>query len=149
MGKGGFPSGPGHGHGYLRCRRGPHMGSITSPRYTALLTLMNIRLGYWLRKPGATSPLVGWYYFLRELTRQMTDDQDYANVSDGGHIENLGIYELLRRRCRFIIAVDGEADPKRTFGGLLTLTRMAKIDMGVDISPDLSDLKTDEHGIGR
>lgn len=24
------------------------------------------------------------------------------------HIENLGFYELLKRRCRFIVAIDGE-----------------------------------------
>jgi hypothetical protein len=34
-------------------------------------------------------------------------------LTDGGHIENLGVYELLRRRCKVIIAVDAEADPPR------------------------------------
>ena len=36
----------------------------------------------------------------------------YLNLSDGGHVENLALYELLRRRCKFIIAIDGEADPE-------------------------------------
>lgn len=134
----------------------PHMGTLTSARYTFLLALLNIRLGYWLRRPGT----VQWHwlrpfrvpslqYYLRELTGQMNEKTAYLNLSDGGHIENLGIYELLRRRCKFIIAIDGEADPQRSFGGLLTLTQQAKIDLGVNIEPDLSDLRIDSNGLGR
>jgi hypothetical protein len=48
----------------------------------------------------------------------MSEKTRYLNLSDGGHIENLGVYELLRRRCKFVVAVDGEADPQRSFGGL-------------------------------
>ena len=59
----------------------------------------------------------------------MSDRTRYLNLSDGGYIENLGIYEFLRRRCKFVIAIDGEADPQWYFGGLLTLTQLAKMDM--------------------
>ena len=38
----------------------------------------------------------------------MSEKQKWVNLSDGGHIENMGVYELLRRRCKFIISVDGE-----------------------------------------
>lgn len=69
------------------------------------------------------------------------------NVSDGGHIENLGIYELLRRRCRTIIAIDGECDPLHHFEGLLKLVRLAWIDLGVRIEPDLRDLRPDAAGL--
>src|SRR5262249_26889950 len=116
----------------------PQMGTVTSPQYTFLLAMLNVRLGYWLRRPlerpvfggwlHRILPPIGWYYFFRELTGLMNEKTAYLNVSDGGHIENLGIYELLRRRCKFIIAIDGEADPKRSFGGLLTLTQFAAID---------------------
>jgi hypothetical protein len=44
------------------------------------------------------------------------------------HIENLGIYELPRRRCELIIAIDAEADPEMSFGSLVTLQRYARID---------------------
>jgi hypothetical protein len=57
----------------------------------------------------------------------------FVYLTDGGHIENLGIYELLRRRCCLIIAVDAEADPNMTFNSLVTLQRYARIDMGVRI----------------
>ena len=54
-------------------------------------------------------------------------------MTDGGNIENLGIYALLKRRCRVIIAVDAEADPTMSFGSFLTLERYARIDLGVTI----------------
>ena len=54
-------------------------------------------------------------------------------LTDGGHIENLGIYELLRRRCQVIIAVDAEADSQMAFGSFNTLERYALIDMGIRI----------------
>src|SRR5215213_944434 len=134
----------------------PHMGTLTSRRYTFLLALLNVRLGYWLRKPTSGGnkiarvlPPIAWYYFFLELSGLMSERNSYVNLSDGGHIENLGIYELLRRRCKFVISVDGEADPDRSFGGLLTLTQLAKIDLGVTIEPDLTDLRTDSQGLGR
>jgi hypothetical protein len=92
---------------------------------------------------------MGWYYFFRELTGLMNEKTKYLNLSDGGHIENLGLYELLRRRCKFVIAIDGEADPHRSFGGLLKLTQLAAIDLGVCLEPDLSDLRMDRDGNGR
>ncbi|NDD64091.1 MAG: hypothetical protein EBZ36_08960, partial [Acidobacteria bacterium] len=129
----------------------PNMGTLTSPRYTFLLAVLNIRLGYWLRTPRQTfcglSTLLGFpglLYYFRELTRRMSEKTLSQNLSDGGHIENLGVYELLRRRCKYIIAIDGEADPEHTFGGLLNLTRMARIDLGVEIKPSLAELRLDE-----
>ncbi|HJW23503.1 MAG TPA: hypothetical protein VJ576_01285 [Rhodocyclaceae bacterium] len=129
----------------------PHMGTLNSARYRLWLAMLNVRLGYWLchaTKPRwwRKLPPPGWLYFVRELTGRMDEKTRYLNLSDGGHIENLGIYELLRRKCKFIIAIDGEADPKRVFGGFLTLTQLAYIDLGVKIEPDLSDLRTEPDG---
>lgn len=122
----------------------PRMGTLTSAKYTTLMAMLNVRLGYWLRRPDSTGPfsgVPGASYFLRELTGLMDEGLPFVNLSDGGHIENIGLYELLRRRCRFIVAIDGEADPNQTFGGLLTAIQMAKIDLGVRIDPDLADLR--------
>ncbi|GEC97471.1 hypothetical protein ZRA01_35440 [Zoogloea ramigera] len=132
----------------------PHMGTLTSSRYMMLLAMLNIRLGYWVRRPH-TYWADYWRfmrpfaprYFLRELTGRMTEHTACVNVSDGGHIENLGIYELLRRRCRTIIAIDGECDPQHHFDGLLKLVRLAWIDLGVRIEPDLRDLRPDAAGL--
>ncbi len=73
----------------------------------------------------------------------MSEKAKWLNLSDGGHIENLAVYELLRRRCKFIVCVDGESDPTFTFQGLMTLVRHAQIDFGVHITPKLDDIRPD------
>ncbi|WP_139174827.1 hypothetical protein [Janthinobacterium lividum] len=123
----------------------PRMGTLTSQRYTTLLAMLNVRLGYWLRKPKrgwSWNSTPGATYFARELSGMMNEEAAFLNLSDGGHLENLGLYELLRRRCRYIIVIDGEADIEHQFTGLLNAIQMAKIDLGVKVEPDLSDLRT-------
>ncbi len=70
---------------------------------------------------------------LREIRGKLDEKWRWVNVSDGGHIENLATIELLRRRCKYIIIGDGEADPKHHFNGLATLIRSARIDLGIHI----------------
>lgn len=129
----------------------PNMGTNKASRFRYLFAMLNLRLSYWLKRPDkrAWLRLNPTLYFWHELRGNMSEKLPYLNLSDGGHIENLGIYELLRRRCKFIIAIDGEADPNRSFGGLLTLVQLARIDFGIDIDPDLSDLRADDQGIGQ
>ena len=72
-----------------------------------------------------------------EMFSRVNHKSKWVNISDGGHFENLGVYELLRRRCKVIIVGDGEADPTGSFDGLSCLMRLADIDMGVKIEfPD-------------
>jgi len=125
-----------------------YMGLGSMPTLTSLLTFLNVRLGFWIRNPaiafghGFQNP--GFLCLLREMFGlQMAQDKAWLNLSDGGHIENMGVYELLRRRCKYIICVDGEADPGFTFGGLMTLVRHAQIDFGIRIESNLSELKPD------
>ena len=123
-----------------------HMGLGSMPTLTALLTVLNVRLGFWIKKPPTTSRLSapGFLCLLREtLSIGMSEKHKWLNLSDGGHIENLAVYELLRRRCKFIICVDGEADPTFTFQGLMTLVRHAQIDFGVRIETKLDDIRPD------
>jgi hypothetical protein len=122
------------------------MGLSSMPTLIALLAFLNVRLGYWIRRPDKSvlfrTP--GFLCLLREMTGiGMSEKQAWINLSDGGHIENMGVYELLRRRCKFIISIDGEADPHSTFQGHLTLIRHAQIDFGVRIEPDLTNLRPD------
>jgi len=124
----------------------PNMGQLTDRRFTMLLAMLNIRLGYWLRQPGQWRRRPVSNYFLQELFGSMHHRQALLNVSDGGHFENLAVYELLRRRCRTIVAIDGECDPRHSFGGLLNLVRLAKIDFNIEIQLDLSDLRLDSSG---
>jgi hypothetical protein len=131
-----------------------NMGAESIKPLTATLALLNIRLGYWLRNPrhladarppGAPGQaptmtafrrrnnILANYYFLGEVFGLLNEHRKSVYLTDGGHIENLGIYELLRRRCRVIIAVDAEADPQMAFGSFNTLERYALIDLGVRI----------------
>jgi hypothetical protein len=123
----------------------PHMGMGSIPSLSALMTLLNIRLGFWIAKPSKKGWRVpGFTCLLREMTgTMMTEKNKWLNLSDGGHIENMGVYELLRRRCKFIVCVDGEADPESMFQGHLTLVRHAQIDLGIRIEPRLDEIRPD------
>jgi len=130
---------------------GPQMGTGTIKNLSFWLALFNIRLGYWIRNPAIerrrwnTPP--GLSYLLQEMFGWATEKRAYINVSDGGHIENLGVYELLRRRCKYIVAIDGEQDPKMTFHGLTTLQRLASIDLGVKIDIGVDTLRLSDKGL--
>ena len=63
-------------------------------------------------------------------------------ISDGGHFENLGIYELVHRRCRRIIAIDGGADPRLNCEHLANAIEKCRVDLGVDVDIDPEDLRT-------
>jgi hypothetical protein len=72
----------------------------------------------------------------RELFGFVDESSSYLNLSDGGHFENLGLYELVRRRCHYVIAIDGEADSDYHFGSLGGAVRKCRTDFGVEIEID-------------
>ena len=92
---------------------------LQSPAQVALLTLLNARLGWWMQNPKmfgirwvARSPLFGVIGSLyREFLGLTNDTGNYIHLSDGGHFDNSGVYELVRRRCRFVVTVDAAEDP--------------------------------------
>jgi Patatin-like phospholipase len=114
-----------------------NMGASSIKALTPTLAILNVRLGYWMANPGQpaqSGKLLSMFdqlYFLQELFGRMRENSATIYLTDGGHIENLGIYELLRRRCRLIIAIDAEADPEMSFGSLVALQRYARIDLGI------------------
>jgi hypothetical protein len=77
--------------------------------------------------------MIGKFYLLLEMLNQLDETSRNVYLSDGGHIENLGVYELLKRGCQLIVVVDAEADPSMSFGSLMKLERYARIDFGVRI----------------
>lgn len=132
----------------------PQMGLGTRKRLTFWLALLNVRLGYWVRNPLKKAGLLfgcvpGLWFLLKEMRGSMDEHAPWLYVSDGGHIENLGVYELLRRRCKYIVAIDGEQDERMTFAALTTLQRLAAIDLGVKIDINLDDLRLNEQGLCR
>ncbi len=119
----------------------PNMGYHSSPAITFLLALFNVRLGWWFGNPGQegdeTYRLAGPAFALRPLVEETfgltTDEAPYVYLSDGGHFENLGLYEMVRRRCRHIIVVDAGADPDYGFEDLGNAVRKIRIDLGITI----------------
>lgn len=115
-----------------------NMGAQSIKPLTPTLAILNIRLGYWLRNPLHLKKWRHWnrwanFYFLAELFGRLNEHRTSVYLTDGSHIENLGIYELLKRRCSLIIAIDAEADFELAFGSFNTLVRYARIDLGIEI----------------
>jgi hypothetical protein len=120
----------------------PSMGYNSAPATAFLMTLFNVRLGAWLANPAAEmigkeevkgGPTSALKPLLTEALG-LTDAKS-ANVylSDGGHFDNLGIYEMIRRRCRYILAVDADADEKFAFEDLARSVRFAAIDLDAKV----------------
>jgi hypothetical protein len=125
------------------------MGVYTNAALRFILSVLNVRLGYWILNPMYFDPnrrtlamrigrlfSVGVGRFFQELLGLITYRTSYVYLSDGGHIENLGIYELIRRQCRLIIVGDGECDPAYTFQGLADALRLVRVDFGINIEMD-------------
>jgi hypothetical protein len=129
----------------------PNMGYNSSPLVTLLLALFNVRLGWWLGNPGpkgdpdyykSAGPNTSISPFLAEMLGFTTDDDRYVYLSDGGHFENLGLYEMIRRRCRCIVISDAGCDPEYGFEDLGNAVRKIAIDLGVYISfSELREIK--------
>jgi hypothetical protein len=129
----------------------PNMGYNTSPLVAFLLTMFNVRLGWWFPNPGqrkwkARGLNFSLPYLIQELFGMANDKSDYVNVTDGGHFENLAIYELIRRRCKLIIACDAECDEGLQFGGLGKMIRLCQTDFGALIDLDVKSLRSQASG---
>ena len=128
------------------------MGFHTSPTVAFLMTVFNLRLGAWFPNPAhdpvsGPGPQFSGAALLRELFGIATESGHFVNLSDGGHFENLGIYELVRRRCQVIIAGDAECDPEMTFGSLGNVIRLCETDFGAKITLDVSAIRKGEKGL--
>lgn len=117
----------------------PNMGYHSSPLVGLVMTLFNVRLGWWLGNPSQPntapkeSPPFGMVQFLSELFGLTNDRSRYVYLSDGGHFENLGLYEMIRRRCHFIMVSDAGCDRDCGFADLGNAMRKIWIDLGVKI----------------
>ena len=117
----------------------PNMGYFTTPATAFYMALFDVRLGWWMgnsrypRKWQSAGPALGLGYLLSEVLGQSDQKKGYVYLSDGGHFENLAVYELIRRRCRVIVACDGDCDPQYQFENLLSLIEKARTDFGARI----------------
>ena len=120
----------------------PNMGfMMTSPVVRFLMAIFNVRFGWWLGNPGPKgndtfqldSPKLSVLPFFNEAIGNTDDKSPYVYLSDGGHFENLGLYEMILRRCRFIVVCDATTDPDYSFESLAQSIRQIRVDLGVPI----------------
>jgi hypothetical protein len=128
------------------------MGEKSMRTLSILMTIFNARIGLWCDNPRLdhrrSRSALKLYY--KELFANPSRDDHQVYLSDGGHFENLGLYELIRRRCRFVIAVTSDTEkvgqPDR-HGNLANATRMVREDFGVQVEmPNLVPLTRDKDG---
>ena len=109
---------------------------------SALMGLLNLRLGYWAPNPKSKKRLPFPPNFLTPgltgdvLGSGLTERRKAIELTDGGHFENLALYELIRRKARLIIVSDAGADPDFLFGDLANAVERVRVDFGVTIRFD-------------
>jgi hypothetical protein len=119
----------------------PNMGFSSSPALGFLMAIFNVRLGAWLgntnshgqrtfRFSGPRQAIVPMFAEMFGLTNS---HRRYVNLSDGGHFDNLGLYEVVLRRCRHILVSDAGQDSSFAFEDLGNAIRKIRIDLGVPI----------------
>jgi hypothetical protein len=124
----------------------PNWGYHSSPLTSFLMSLFNVRLGSWQGNPNNPRTCLDrqpWFSLevvLREAFGRTSDDGRFIYLSDGGHFENLGLYEMVRRRCHTIVVSDAGADPTCTLEDLGNAVRKIAIDLDVKIVFDRIDV---------
>ena len=129
-------------------------GRFTSIPQALLLGLLNVRLGYWWdsgiragMRPGRYPPnlwrqLKSFPAFIFRMQATLLNEwrgyfpgpaERLWYLTDGGHFDNTGLYELVRRRLAFIIAVDGGEDQHYRLDDLAILTRQVRLDFDAEI----------------
>jgi hypothetical protein len=151
----------------------PLMGRFTFPPLRFLMALTNVRLGVWIKNPlhpnwdehTATTDRPGWltrlgnsvrdgwyepgaWYVLREALGGTKSTHRYIYLTDGGHWENLGLVELLRRRCTHVLCFDASSD--RTGAGLDIgrAIALARTELGADIDLEPGPVMPGADGFG-
>ncbi|HVF13336.1 MAG TPA: hypothetical protein VM942_01985 [Acidimicrobiales bacterium] len=120
----------------------PAMGKTNLGPVGSLLAIANLRLGVWLPHPQRVTPekrrkwhsiyRPGWLWFFREVTNTYKFQRRYLYVSDGGHWDNLGLVELLRRGCTEIICISAAGDGAKGFGTISEAMALAREELGVE-----------------
>ncbi len=124
-------------------------GLTTNVIVSVLMSIFNLRLGYWTSNPDPGSQseqgkipsylIPGFWEMLRR--NKMNETAEFVQLSDGGHFENLALYELFRRKARLIIVCDAGADKNYEFGDLANAIEKARVDFGVTVDISRNDLK--------
>jgi hypothetical protein len=153
----------------------PSMGKMTRPWLRLLLAMFNARLGVWLPNPWRHDPLrphdlhhpdgrahapqaamagvrrqlkgPGTLYAIREALGLNDARTPFVYVTDGGHWENLGLVELLRRGCGQVLCFDAAGDDLAHFSTLSQAIALARSELGVRIEIDLQELMPNDQRV--
>ncbi|CRK55531.1 hypothetical protein [Alloactinosynnema sp. L-07] len=148
----------------------PLMGRHTYPPVRFLMALTNIRLGVWIKnfnharwsdppKPPTTAVgkaftwiRDGWHepgalYVLREAMGITKSNHRYIYLTDGGHWENLGLVELLRRRCTHVLCFDASCDIKGAGLDIGRAIALARSDLDAEVRLDPTAVLPDCDGV--
>ncbi|WFU50719.1 patatin-like phospholipase family protein [Sinorhizobium terangae] len=133
------------------------MGRVGVRVLAPTLALFNMRLGYWVRNPSRLDGKVeaesareqDWRlsYLLYEMLGLLDEKKSKVLLSDGGHLDNLGLFQLLKRRCDLIIVSDAEDDPGMKFGSMVDVQHFALEDLNVELDLPWQAIK--EHALKR
>lgn len=115
-------------------------GLTRSRLVSVLMTLLNIRLGYWLVNPARlpVGKSASWPNLLQPaawnmLGEDLREDSQFLQITDGGHFDNTGVYELVRRRCRLIVLSEAGADERFEFADLASMIERIRVDFAVNV----------------
>ncbi|MGL5889313.1 MAG: hypothetical protein ACRC3B_05475, partial [Bacteroidia bacterium] len=113
-------------------------GATRNTIVSVMFIILNIRLGFWMTNPAKRPWKMPPNFFIPGLNGQLLgmglkETDRNIQLSDGGHFENLGIYELIRRELSVIIVSDGGADPKFNFDDLANAAEKVRVDFGAQI----------------
>ncbi|MDN5853478.1 MAG: hypothetical protein L0K86_11660 [Actinomycetia bacterium] len=137
----------------------PLMGRFTYPPLRFLMALTNVRLGVWIINPDhdawrkarpvpttvwgrlVRAIAAGWHepgamYVLREAVGGLDLSRRFIYLTDGGHWENLGLVELMRRRCTDLVCFDASASQNGVGQDLGRAIAIARSDLGADVDLD-------------
>jgi hypothetical protein len=121
-------------------------GATKGPVVSALLTVLNLRLGYWAQSPLKIHRAGGKpvYRLPPNLIRPGTiqglfalshnERAHWLELTDGGHFENTALYELVRRRVRTIVFADGSTDPDISLSSFANVLQKIYVDFGVTLT---------------
>jgi hypothetical protein len=113
-------------------------GATRNTIVSVMFIILNIRLGFWMTNPTKKPWKMPPNFFVPGLNGQLLgrglkETNRNIQLSDGGHFENLGIYELIRRELSVIIVSDGGADPHFNFDDLANAAEKVRVDFGAQI----------------
>ncbi|MDQ1625904.1 MAG: hypothetical protein QOJ49_1402 [Actinomycetota bacterium] len=142
----------------------PAMGRMTRAPIRILLGLANVRLGLWLPNPLLDTPrhpgtgvwqLMKWQSrqpgpiaLLREMLGRTSLTRNWVYVTDGGHYENTGLVEALRRGATEVVVLDASGDTPGSWEAFGLAMQTARADLGVEIDLDPTKMRPKSDGAG-